>query len=334
MKSKYFLYITLVLIPFLSACEKEIEFKGDLLKPKLVLNGLLMPDSIVKINLTQGRFFLDNDGPYKNINNAIVELWKDGNKIENLSSIGEGYYVGSYVPKIGDNIRITATCDGFDPIECSTGIVIPSPVIAVDTMNYREEKHYYYIYDDGSYYTDSSFYYLFIGFETQITFQDPKDIPNYYHINVFIKYHFSNGDSLLVTVWYVSDDLVFQTGNDLDFLEDNNYMKSTLFTDELFDGKEYKLKLKTNVPVSIGVGENPYSPEYENPELVGMDIIVELQSLSHAYYMYLKTCEANFNLKNSFMEYFAEPVQIYSNVKGGIGILGSYSSSIYTISIE
>ena len=262
MKSKYYFYIEPVIMAFLFSCEKEIKFKGDEIKTKLVLNGLLTSDSIVKINLTESRFFLNDDGIFKKINNATVELWKDGNKIENLSNAGEGYYAGTYLPKIGDNLRITASCEGFDPVECSTGIVAPTPIISVDTMNLKEERGYYY----------------------------------HYSIKVYLKYYYSNGENFSFPVYYVSDDMVFQTGNEMGFLEDDgDYMESTVFSDELFDGKEYKLKIKTRNWNAIYVGNNSYDPDNASPELVGKEISVELQSLSSSYYLYQKTREASFN---------------------------------------
>jgi hypothetical protein len=328
MKNKLFLYIALVLTAFLFACEKEIEFNGDEIKTKLVLNGLLSPDSTVKINLSESRFFLD-DNPIKIINNATVDLWKDGIKIENLSNTGAGNYVGTYIPKIGDNIRITASCDGLDPVESSTEIVTPTPIISVDTINFREERVYFQYHEDEIIYIDSSSYFSMINFDMDITFKDPKDIPNYYNINLYLKFYYSDGDSSNLQINYLSNDLVFQkVNNGIDILEDNGYLESTLFNDDLLDGKEYKLKIKTNGYNEIGIYYSNYGDQ-----IVRREIIVELQSLSYSYYMYMKTRDANLNM-NDLFEYFTEPIQIYTNIKGGIGILGSYSSSVYVIPLN
>jgi hypothetical protein len=222
-------------------------------------------------------------------------------------------------------------------------------------MNFREERGYplsLYDHETWTVVYDSSVYNSVINLDMDITFKDPKDINNYYIIILFQKYELSNGHSLYSPFYYYSDDMVYRTGNDTNFLEDidNKYLKSTLFNDDLFDGKEYKLKIKTNNYYSnITIGENPDDPgkevivEYnwkENgyekiygPEVISMAIHVELQSLSYSHYMYLKTLGASRDM-DGFMEFFAEPVQIYSNIKGGIGILGSYSNSIYTIPLK
>jgi len=325
-------YIALIIMVSLSACEKEIKFSGDEVKTQLVLNGLLTPDSTIKIHLSESRFFLD-DGAFKNIDNATVTLWKDGGKIENLSNTGGGNYLGTYIPNAGDNLRITASCEGFDPVECSTEIVAPTPIISVDTLIFKEDRAYYnYIFsEDGTGYTDSSSYYLDTNLEMNITFKDPIAISNYYTFKVYMKYYFANGDSAYLLFSYSSDDLVFQRGNNgIGFLGDVKYFKSTLFNDELFAGKEYKLKMKASNWEDIYVGKNPNPAVIDegNPEIVGKELFINLQTLSYDYYMYLKTCEAQSKMSN-LMESFSEPVQIYTNVKGGIGILGSYASSIF-----
>ena len=327
--------IALIITVLFSACEKEIKFSGDEVKTQLVLNGLLTPDSAVKINLTESRFFLD-DGAFKNIDNATVILWKTGNKIEDLSNTGGGNYSGTYIPNVDDNLRITVSCEGFDPVECSTGIVASTPIISVDTMNFNEDRGYfdYIFWEDGTGYADSSSYYVNANLEMYITFKDPIGVSNYYTFKVYMKYYYSNGDSAYLPFIFTSDDLVFQRGNNgIGFLGDVNYFKSTLFNDELFDGKEYKLKMRAANRDDIYVGKNPINPDKAYQEPVGKEIWVELQSLSYEYYMYLKTCEAQSKMSN-LVESFSEPVQIYTNITGGIGILGSYSSSVFTISLK
>jgi hypothetical protein len=331
MKNKYFIYIAPALMVFFFSCEKEIVFKGNEMKTQLVLNSIVTPDEAVMVYLTESRFFLDDGKTFKKINNATVELRKDGTKIENLSNMADGYYSGTYIPKIGDNLSITASCEGFDPVECSTRIVTPTPVISVDTMNFREEKQYRTYY--GTTDIDSSVFYLSVDLDIDITFKDPKDIANYYTVNAYLNYYFSNGENFRLPLGYTSDDMVFQTGSGMRFPEDGNQLKSTLFSDELLDGKEYKLKIKSYNYDGIAVGKPNYPDDSPVAELTGREIAVELRSLSHSYYMFLKTVEASSDMGDAG-GYFTEPVQIYTNVKGGIGIFGNYSSSVYTILLK
>ncbi|MDR1631846.1 MAG: DUF4249 domain-containing protein [Dysgonamonadaceae bacterium] len=323
MKYKYFLFAAVA--AFLFACEKEIEFKGDEVKTKLVLNGILMPDSVVKIQLTESRFFLDSNRLFNQIDDADVRLWKDGVLKETLQNTGEGYYVGTYVPREGDNLRITASHTGFDPVECETQIVSPTPIISADTTNTDIEKYCYYQYDedDWTIIIDSVKFVIFKG-DITITFKDPADIAGYYIILLDLRTRYESGNVYVQPLRYTSDDLVFKTDNELPFDDDDDFNSqySYQFSDELFDGKEYKIKIKAD----------SYSGYYwpdEDSKITNRELQVTLQSLSPSYYMYIKTREAN-----SDSYFFTEPVQIYTNITGGIGIFGNYSNSTFRIPLD
>jgi V/A-type H+-transporting ATPase subunit B len=53
-------------------------------------------------------------------------------------------------------------------------------------------------------------------------------------------------------------------------------------------------------------------------------IQVQLQNISPSYYLYLKT----FSEYSNSIDFFSEPIQVFSNVSGGIGIFGAYSSNV------
>lgn len=327
MKYIYFLSVAAV-VSFLFSCEKVIEFSGDEVKTKLVLNSILMPDSVVKIQLTESRFFLDNNDLFNKIDDAKVILWKDGDSIESLQNAGKGYYVGTYVPREGDNLRITASHSGFDPIECETQIVSPTPIIAVDTTNTRVEIRETTVgeYKNGKWIiTDTIDYLESIEGDIDITLKDPADIAGYYAIRLDLHIRHQTGNVHVQPVYYSSNAPVFKTNNELALSDDDDYLDSRLshlFSDELFDGREYKLKIKI-YPFNYGYWTD------EKSKITNMAIQVTLQSLSHSCYMYLKTREAN-----SDSDFFTEPVQIYTNIKGGIGIFGNYSNSIHCIELK
>ena len=55
---------------------------------------------------------------------------------------------------------------------------------------------------------------------------------------------------------------------------------------------------------------------------------IRLHSISESYYKYLKTRQKHYETKE---DPFAVPVIVYTNVEGGTGFLGAYSSDVYTI---
>ena len=78
---------------------------------------------------------------------------------------------------------------------------------------------------------------------------------------------------------------------------------------------------------SVLYNRNVFFPGHEkNPNK--QEVTINLQKISHSYYHYLQT-RAGINTRN----FFAEPVQVYSNVDGGIGIMGSYTNSVISFQL-
>ena len=67
------------------ACEREIEFLGKELQPKLVLHCFLESGEPVRLTLKQGRFFLSqSDDISAAVHNAAVTVWRNGELVETL----------------------------------------------------------------------------------------------------------------------------------------------------------------------------------------------------------------------------------------------------------
>jgi hypothetical protein len=120
---------------------------------------------------------------------------------------------------------------------------------------------------------------------------------------------------------------MFFWNNNAGSLDASTYSYNNEFSDELFNGKEYSLKFSFNSSTYI-YKDQTYNQTSKVP--IKQELNIELQSISESYFKYLRSQSAS----ASTIEFFSEPVQIYSNVKGGIGILGSYSSSFYKIQLK
>lgn len=70
-------------------------------------------------------------------------------------------------------------------------------------------------------------------------------------------------------------------------------------------------------------GENSQPVGLQDPDSRSKQLIVNLQSISKEMYLYFKTKES---AEDVFETFFTEPVQIYSNVENGTGVLGAYTS--------
>ncbi|MDR2682263.1 MAG: DUF4249 domain-containing protein [Dysgonamonadaceae bacterium] len=288
MKKYNLLFLGCVLSFF--ACEKEIKFKGDETEPQLTLNSFLTPDTTVGVHLSKSRFFLSNEAGFPNVLNAVVTLSKNGEVIETLRETGDGYYAANYRPAIGDRLQLKASAPGLNPVEASADI-LPAPLIlSVETTNPSNDDNFI------------------------VTLKDPSETADYYRIDLSARFYDEKNDVYYTnSVYFDSDDIVFDSGVNDPFGENRNTFY--VFSDELFNGKEYKLKLNVS---------NAYQEAKQ-------EVYVDLQHITKDYYLYLKSRDAA-GTGNEAGGLFTEPVQIYNNIRGGVGILGSYTSSVYRLS--
>lgn len=329
--------ISTILIAFsllIVSCENEIEFKGNETSSLLVVNSFCTPDSVVKVLVSKSKFFLQDDTSFDFVNNADVNLWINDVKIEKMESIGDGYYIGTYKPKIGDKIKITAKNNDFSEVSGTTDIIQSVNILSVDTTTKLLENTPILGYRDGEYgnYNNDTIGYITnrqINFS--INFDDPVNVKNYYRLFVTLRNHYPGGLYFDSPYYFNSDDLVFGSNTSGGIFSEGNYSYFHEFSDDLFEGKKYSLKFYSNQYeyVYFKDVEKSKSTEIDEFTPIKSELIIDVQSISKSYYLYIKTRAANENV----VELFSEPVQIYSNIKGGIGVIGSYTHSVYKVEI-
>lgn len=298
MKNKIIIFSLLLSLGFLFACEKTEKLEDfPLYPPKLVLNSFLNPDSTVSIHLSKSLSVLDN-ADLKNIDDGTIKLYENGSQIATLNtSDGDGNYRYNYNPKIGASYSVEASAPSLSNISSTT--LIPSPVsidkFDAEDLNSNEWSHPY---------------------KFSITIKDPPGKKNYYMFKVFyslIDMQVIGSDTL-----YYEDDYHYST-----YLTSSNnpavddvFGGNAFFTDDFFDGKTYTMD--ANV-------------EYLGAYAYKIKFLVKLYSLS----------EANYKYRLSFGKYidsrdnpFAEPVQVYNNIKGGYGIFGGEVVSMDSLIID
>ncbi len=335
MKTNYISFIILLASTIvLHSCENEINFSGEVTKPLLVINSFITPDSVIKVHVSKSKFFLEDNTTFETLDNANVNVWVNGTKVEKLTSTGNGYYIASFKPKIGDIVKITAANTEFNEVSTSTEIVQPNPIISVDTLNHQFEELptiNYSSYDGNPPTMDTIGFVKIESFGAKVKFKDTSTAPDYYRLVTKVINYYDDGQISVTDGMINFNDIVFGGNNNSNPLEISSYNYYHEFSDELFNGKEYNLNFIFN--------RSTYTPKQELPNNyhdvnvkspVRQELLIELQSISKSYFLYLRSRSANM----SAVEFFSEPVQIHSNVNGGIGILGSYSSSFYKINLK
>ena len=333
MKTKYIqiLFITFSLAIIIS-CEKTLEFEGKQTEPKLILNGFLNPDSFVKIHLSESKFFLDNNTNFHIIENANVRIFKNDIEIEQMQYVGEGYYLASFKPVIGDKIMIKASYNNLDEVSCHTDIIEVVPMQSAEIVNYKFEKSS----GNQSYtvhippYSEEEYSYAYREyFDINIKINDPHAKENYYRLVLNLKHYYEEG-SLVSShngMFYILPYILKDDINRIDNFHNNIYTYSSYneFSDEAFNGKEYLLK----VPV-----HHYYNGTIGTGNIIGRELHVNLQSIAKPYYLYLQSrTAAESSGVEFFSSIFSEPVQVYSNIEGGIGFFGSYANSSFVLDL-
>lgn len=306
-------------------CEKVIEFNGPITDPIVIVNSFLSPDSIVKAQISQSRFFLSNDTSYTMIVNANVSMFVNGAMKETLTHTANGVYQGTYKPLVGDSIRLLVKVPGKNDLSCSTDIQAQIPVVSIDTSSVltgtTKPLTIPITLPNGTRRTDTIGTIVGRKLKFSLKFNDDANIKNYYRLVVYTKTYSGTKSSVDYSVSF--DDIVSGNTNQNSIgpptsLTSNKY---NVFSDDLINGKLYPLSFSINNDLNV------YLPG--KSKTIRKEVYVNLQSISRSYYLYLQTRAA---IKvNSF---FAEPAQVYSNIDGGgIGILGSYTGNLVKINL-
>ena len=334
---KYILFFSVLLLA--TACMKEVDLEYLRPESKLVLNSVVSVGDSLKASLSRTWFYTD-DYPNVTIEDAKVNLYVNDRlfgemiwNVEKYDYYAIGNYISSYIPVPGDKVRIEANRDGFKEV-MGEETVPDKP----DLLNLYVES-----------YEDNSLGYSRIKRRYKMTFRDEPSVQNCYLISIVYgtphyEYDYDDLDKSPVysgtyswrseSMDYASDPVFGNKVSILDKVMGSDWLSGyngRPFSDELFDGKEYTMTLDAN----SYYGHNPIFPlpGEELPDSAR----VYLYAISEAYYKYLSalTTLADGSFSNDLADIgLAEPVRVFSNIEGGLGILGAACVDSLTVAIR
>lgn len=292
MKKLMFLVAAVLLF---AACEKIIDYKVKNEPSKIVINGLLSPDSIPKVNITESIDILEEEKAIY-IENATVKLYENERFIEELQYLSHGNYIGSgaYI-KAGETYRIEVTAAGLEKATAETEIPFPPDISRIDTFTFSPE------------------YYQNILLHCSLTLNEPAETKNYYAVKGFIKHYFTEYDeygderpgSYVDDAYLYSDDPLFN-----DFW----YADGLYFADNLINGKNKKLHFEIDA----------YA--YNDSAVV----YVTFCSVNKDYYLYSESYTAH---QEFYEDPLSEAVTVYNNINGGYGIWCAQAAKVDSFTI-
>ena len=302
--------LNIVFAFLLVGCEKTIDFIGDKTDPIIVVNSIISPDSVIWVKVTKS-LHISESGNYPVVTNAEIDIFEDGNLVSSLTHKKDGIYSSDFFPLSGKDYEIKVIT-GNTTVKAETNVPETVDISSLELRKVREQG--------GN-----------ENIELTINFNDPGNVKDYYIVPVLIIDEYvpeNDGENIDTTVSYwaglsSNDPVLLATFGQDDAFDNSSNNDYNIFTDELINGKSYDLKVLTNT----------YAFDTNNEGEVErkLKFVVYFSSISEEYFYFLKSR----NLNNWYKDDpFSEPVPIYSNIKGGAGILGAYSTSVDSTSIN
>lgn len=298
-----------------AGCRKYIDFEGEDMPPRLVLNGMVTADSVVTVDLSNSRGVID-PAPLGPITNGQVRVLDgQGNVVETLVHGGAGRYRGSAPMTAGAILTVQADAPNYGTATASDRVPFAVPILSWDTVTVNASG------GQG---------FEVPGMDLEFTFDDPAGEENHYLLegslvqrdSIIFIFDEQLGDWVLDTVpaqnpirsymSFSSTDPVLIAGTDVGVGETRTYFTRAVLRDDLFNGttRSITVRLETTIRPS----------EFE----------LRWVSISESAYRYYRTLERYYYAEG---DPFAEPVQVHSNVEGGLGIWGGANVARVTIGL-
>ena len=289
----------------LTACLTEVDLSDLRESPRLVVNGVAVAGEPLRVSVTRTWFYTD-DHPNVVIPDATVCLYVNGHYEETIPFVpgdtlfnAVGNYQAAFVPQVADRLRLEVSAPGYEAVHAETEV--PQPSTLVDAKAVQEVIT-----------ADSTMKRISYA----ICFQDAAEEENYYLFR--LEEGYLSEDSIyrwhVLHLDYAEEPLFGQNSSALDQILFPQYLSGydgRVFSDEAINGLPYTIHL-----------QNTYS--YSGTPRTKR-LRVRLYAISADYYKYLKTLQDQSD--NSFANHLidaglAEPIRVYSNIDGGLGIFG------------
>lgn len=295
-----------------ASCYRETDldhYRDDNGSNLLTVNSLVTPDSTIQLMATRTYFFSDEHNERTYVRNLDVDVTINSETAGRMTyDASRNLYVSDVKVASGNRVAIHTRYSGN---EVEAHDTVPSPV---GIENLTVTRH-----GPVSIYTNNDYIFTY-----NLTFTDPAGEEDYY----FLQWDAADRAQDLTmgernfTHEYVFQQLANQIHSTLPGWEP--YSPYGLpFSDKGIEGKQHTLELQEIVQMPKG------SPLWS---CTRMKRRFKLYTLSKPYYNYLVSIlinqTNNKGLEGGMIDLgLADPTKVYSNINGGVGILGCYTTA-------
>ena len=275
---------------FLGSCERTLFIDVSETEPKIVMNGILSPNSGLWLNVSESS---GTSTPivtsFEPVEDATVRVFLDSDLELSITENNRGNYFSSeFRPLVDEMYEIRVSAEGMP--EASTMVTIPHRVeiSGFDTSTVVRFQEYY-----------NQVLYKNVDFFLNFSFQDPANSDDYYMLGV---YYLENDEYHSLQV--ETEDLVMN-------IHIKDGVEVLAWEDNSFNGETREFDVRFNM---------------QNYEGFETRIVVSLYSIQEDYFDYLKTYSQNYTVLNDDGLLY-EPVQVSSNITGGYGVVAAVAIS-------
>ena len=298
---------------FFISCQKEIEIELPNFEQKPVVSCLFSPDTNFILYLSHSVSL--NDSVENIIENAKCYLSYDKQIIDSFTHIYKGFYKSNKKPEQGKSYKFKIVTTNFNEITAVSYVPYNVQIINIEQQDFAVEDLTHAFSGDVN---------LPLS-KLSITFFDNKSVKNYYELKLKIKqnWHDSIYDSPISLPALYSYDEIIRNEDILDYTPN-----IFVFSDSLFNGQTITIDFLYKLNYLQIINENQYS--YNNYRLY-----YQFRSISKEMYNYRKSLIKHiYNQQTDNIELFGDPVQMFTNIKNGLGIFAGYNGVCDTVFVE
>ena len=358
-----FQFIITICVVMMTSCINDVPYDAEIGAPKMVLNAMLQPDSLLTATVSRTAHFLDIEEPQRLADASVVAV-VNGREVLLTYSADTENYRSTYQLLAGDEVTLTAT-HAIGTVTATAQVMTPKAV----TLAQAAMQHFINPGDPVSLATLND---VDSALLVSLHIDDPADEKNYYRLTIDYEGTYQacypsdwiyaegptedtlmEGDMAIIEeVFYPhylltesSSRLVIESESAAQLLGGLLYMTSSnsiIFSDEHLRGADGQpvidFLMLMEYPRSSDDMYNPESGWGEENlwEEEPSDFIFPADTVSSAHYRSHFTLETlsedYYRYLNDVASYsmmgglsIGEPKSIHTNIQGGLGIVGSYA---------
>ncbi len=327
MKKSILILTSIILVA--TSCQKTLDIDINDADKKIVINGILYPDSIIKVNISRSLGVLEEDSlEFQFLNKATAKLYENDNYIETLVFDSMGFYHSTTIPNASKSYKLEVESEGIEKAVGRIDFIEPVP-FTISDVEYSVKDSIikitdYFDWEDTDY-QDTAFQYVTIN--CKFNFNEPENDDNYYVIEAYSftcdftsSSYYNGNNNTEISYFKIKDNKMKRLNMSLPEIGitydvHNNYIKTEnsvswsghypVLKDDFFNGESLNIDCEISF-MTFDLQQPIYIKMYSVPK----NFVNYLESLN-------KYWQANGNP-------FAQPVNVFSNIENGFGILAAF----------